>query len=480
MNAIELFGCSGGMAEGFRRAGIAFAHVFDWDPDACASYTANIGHKPVQMDVRDLVRMAAAGWSPGPVELLVADPPCTPWSKAGKRRGLDDERDMLRETCELIRHLRPAHFLIGNVPGLDEGPGLKALRSTIGSLARHGYCIDSARLDAAAYGVPQHRLRPFWFGHLDGDCIRWPEPTHGDPAECGHPHLPGVAPLRPWVTCREALAHLPLEEVGRPVKLRRRGCSSPQHGSVPERPARVVGTSNLSDGNALLMSEPARDRREHRHPGKKPRASSADAPAGVVTTRQNGDGNVLILPEHTLHGHDHDADKPARTVTGATRGHQAMLVNQRHEPNDMDAPSRTITAKVRGNGGQALRLPAMSDLPQGHRVGDPDRPAPTLSAKPGRSGVGESMLSWPWDRPGTTVTGGASLAPPGHHDESFALLSQPGAIVLSEKAAAILQGFPTGWAFVGKTKRSRWAQLGMAMPPPFAEAVARSVRRAMS
>lgn len=45
----------------------------------------------------------------------------------------------------------------------------------------------------------------------------------------------------------------------------------------------------------------------------------------------------------------------------------------------------------------------------------------------------------------------------------------------SERAAAILQGFPDGWHFVGKTKRARWSQIGQAMPPPLAAAVARAI-----
>jgi site-specific DNA-cytosine methylase len=67
------------------------------------------------------------------------------------------------------------------------------------------------------------------------------------------------------------------------------------------------------------------------------------------------------------------------------------------------------------------------------------------------------------------------VAPPGHHETS--IRSVPNAIVLSERAAGILQGFPDGWTFAGKTKRARWAQIGMAMPPPLAEAVGRSIAR---
>jgi len=51
----------------------------------------------------------------------------------------------------------------------------------------------------------------------------------------------------------------------------------------------------------------------------------------------------------------------------------------------------------------------------------------------------------------------------------------PNAVILSEKAAAILQGFPPRWKFAGKTKKARWSQIGMAMPPPLARAVATSI-----
>ncbi|MEM9194843.1 MAG: DNA cytosine methyltransferase, partial [Myxococcota bacterium] len=268
---IELFGCSGGMAEGFRRAGITFDLVIDKDPKACDSYATNLGHRPIQMDVRDFVRMLELGWRAGPVQLLVADPPCTPWSTAGARKGLADERDCLRETVEVIRLLRPATFLIGNVPGLETAPNIHVVQETIGSLAAEGYCTaDFAKLDAANYGVPQHRVRPFWFGHLEGPCLRWPAPTHGPPTETGH--LFEEAALAPWVTCRDALSHLPSAEIGRPVRLRRRGGK---------------GSSG------------------------KPRASAVDEPAHVVTTRPGqGDGSVIYNAKHP----PSDFDRPSNVI----------------------------------------------------------------------------------------------------------------------------------------------------------------------
>ncbi len=178
--------------------------------------------------------MARARWTPGPIRLLVADPPCTPWSRAGLRRGHEDERDVLRETVDLVALLKPDAYLIGNVPGLDETGNLPVVRTTIGGLRQSGYCVrDFASLDAADYGVPQFRVRPYWFGHRAGPCLTWPERTHGDP-KLLLPTLPGLGALRPWVTCRDALGHLPADEMGRPVHLRHEGKAAALLQGFPE------------------------------------------------------------------------------------------------------------------------------------------------------------------------------------------------------------------------------------------------------
>lgn len=108
---------------------------------------------------------------------------------------------------------------------------------------------------------------------------------------------------------------------------------------------------------------------------------------------------------------------------------------------------------------------------------------PTEAVREGRSRrkhreTGKKALSWPWDRPATVVHSDPG-APPGHHAKSYMSDNRghgPNAVKLSEKAAAILQGFPEGWLFSGETKKARWAQIGMAMPPPLAAAVAESIR----
>lgn len=389
---IEIFSCSGGMAEGFRRASVDFDLVIDKDPDAVASYEKNLGHRPVQMDARDFLRLIEGGWRPGSVDLIVADPPCTPWSRAGKRLGVDDERDMLGVTCEIIRLLKPRAYLIGNVPGLEDNKSWPALQAALAPLRKAGYCIaDFACFDAADFGVPQRRIRPFWFGHLDGPCITWPLPTHAAPAKAST----DMFGLKPWVTCRDALRHLTGEDLGRPVRLRRRG----------------AGT--------------------HGHP-----TSSPDAPAPALTTEGGRDG------------------RRASTLT----------IRDRHDATDSDSPSGTLTTKQ-----DDRRVLVIND--------NPSNPSNTICGSDG--GGDKRVLTWPWDRPATTVQRDERIAPPGHHDEYSIMMSDERAVLLSERAAAILQGFPETWSFISKTKRGRWSMIGQAMPPALAHAVATSVKRQM-
>jgi len=358
MNVWELFCCSGGMSEGFRRAGLPVTLAFDWDTNACASYEKNLGHRPIQIDARDLRRLASEMTASRQIDLWIFDPPCTPWSRAGKRKGTDDPRDMLTTTVELIESLRPTTWLIGNVPGLDDATNADVLRRTMGRLS-NSYCIDYRRLDAASYGVPQHRVRPFWFGHpKQSDCIRWQPPTHCDPDLLRQLALFNDA-RKPWVTCRDALQHLDAKEIGRPLRIKPRGKHPP---SELEEPAQTILTG---------------------------------------TPRDQKGGAVLARP------------------------------NWKDRKSGMDEPTRTIDAR----------------------------------------------LEWPWDRPATGIACDERLQPPGHNDSVWKARSGPNAIALSEKAGAILQGFPEDWIFVAKTKTERWSMLGQAMPPALAQAVAESIKR---
>ncbi|MHB8513514.1 MAG: DNA cytosine methyltransferase [Actinomycetota bacterium] len=50
---------------------------------------------------------------------------------------------------------------------------------------------------------------------------------------------------------------------------------------------------------------------------------------------------------------------------------------------------------------------------------------------------------------------------------------------LTVEMAAIIQGFPSSWQFVG-TKTQRYRQVGNAFPPPVAEAIGKAIRKALA
>jgi site-specific DNA-cytosine methylase len=264
----------------------------------------------------------------------------------------------------------------------------------------------------------------------------------------------------------------------------------------------VVGTSNLSDGNVLLGDgQPRSGKRgkvkNHGTPQGQ-RTTSADAsaptitrhlhhtivdptgnldsPSATVTAKpsRKGAGAHSVFTLHPERGQTlSNADAPAPTIVRNTHGNASILtgfgtLNPKHPPTDPDQPSSTVGAKPRGNGASVISTTSK------HPVSSSDEPAMTVRAFDGEGA--NRALEWPWDRPSTTVLADERISPPGHHDEDYRIMSVDGdGIVISERAAALLQGFPDGWVFVGSSKKQRWSQIGQAMPPPLAHAVASSV-----
>ncbi len=209
---LELFAGAGGAALGIEGAGFEHAALCEWDSDACATMRAAGLDSVVEGDVRDLDAIEAVAGS-GQLDLLWSSFPCQAWSTAGKRKGASDERNGWPWTVDAIDRFRPRWFLGENVRGLlcHSGEGhpdpmrcprcyldeviLPQLRERF---AHAGWWL----LDAADYGVPQHRRRVIlWAGPRP---LAPPEPTHADPATLAQRGLFGPR-LRPWVSMGEAL-----------------------------------------------------------------------------------------------------------------------------------------------------------------------------------------------------------------------------------------------------------------------------------
>ena len=189
---VDAFSGAGGWHVGAARLGLHPVGI-EFDADACATAKA-AGHHVVRQDVTTLSLKHLLG----KVEGLVGSPPCTDFSKAGKRRGIRGETGSLIFQMErLWLECRPEWIALEQVPEV-----LPFWSMFANALRQIGYDTWCGILDSADYGVPQNRLRAILIASRVRE-VGPPPPTH---AEHPHPVMFG-AELLPWVSMAGALGH---------------------------------------------------------------------------------------------------------------------------------------------------------------------------------------------------------------------------------------------------------------------------------
>lgn len=166
LRAVDLFCGAGGLAEGFRSAGYEILAGVDHDPDAVATFAANFPEaEPICGDLREEpVRARLADALGGACDVVIGGPPCQAFSQVRNHtRIIDDPRNSLyREFVRVLSELTPRAFVMENVPGLDQ---MGAREQVIEDLSQGGkYSVTSQVLDAADFGVPQTRKRIIFIG----------------------------------------------------------------------------------------------------------------------------------------------------------------------------------------------------------------------------------------------------------------------------------------------------------------------------
>lgn len=331
--ALDLFAGAGGWDEAARLLGFNPLGI-EIDEAACATRRA-AGHRTT---LGDVAKGDAAEFAP--CDLLIASPPCTAFSSAGKREGIKDLplifeaasalalgealpdvgewRDarsaLVLEPLRWALALEPTYLAWEQVPPVLE---FWELCATI--LRKHGYNCWTGVLFAEQYGVPQTRKRAILMADREGQ-VKPPASTHqryvsppkeDDDAPEGLFEVervdrivrPEDRDLLPWVSMAEALGW---DESDRVVYDRRQtgGDGTPVPPVPSSEPAPTLTAAGLAKG---------RDQWTRERP----------APT-IVSTRRSDKGIVVgrQLPEgegRNVGGHGWTEARPATTLAGDRR-----------------------------------------------------------------------------------------------------------------------------------------------------------------
>ena len=225
--AIDLFCGAGGFSEGILQAGFDILFSSDRSPMVQETYINR--HQQLGLeegvdthfelaDIKELtserifevINNLRYGniFKPGDIDVIFGGPPCQGFSRLGKRDASDPRNMLFHEYLRIIRDVRPRYVVMENVTGiLDmlmlDFPSVVRDESYLGQnlvkeilekeLQELGYTLlDVKVLNAANFGVPQQRNRVVFLAYRnDVNPLEYPEPEE-----------------LPEVTVREALSGL--------------------------------------------------------------------------------------------------------------------------------------------------------------------------------------------------------------------------------------------------------------------------------
>ena len=155
LRAIEMFAGIGGFRIASDNIGLDTVWANDINEKAVKVYRNRFGNDDiVQGDINELLDKIPAH------DVLTGGFPCQPFSRAGKKMGVDDIRGTLFESIvNVLKTHQPQYFFLENVNSLlflDNGRHFRTILFALSSL---GYKIEWRVFNAVAFGLPQQRLR---------------------------------------------------------------------------------------------------------------------------------------------------------------------------------------------------------------------------------------------------------------------------------------------------------------------------------
>lgn len=192
----SFFAGAGGLDLGFTQAGFDVVYASDIDQDCCQTLRMNRGtstSKDSDIHCGD-IRTIDFSALPKDIDLVVGGPPCQSFSASGRRAGgaagrLDDRGNLFEAYRDIIGHLNPEAFVFENVRGILATNKGKDWSDIVAAFNELGYAVNFRLLDAADYGVPQHRERVFLVGHRSDNPFLFPRPLFGPDSKDKKPHV---------------------------------------------------------------------------------------------------------------------------------------------------------------------------------------------------------------------------------------------------------------------------------------------------
>ena len=204
MNVLSLFTGIGGIELGLERAGMTTVGQVEIDPWCRGVLAKHWPDVPKHDDVVTTPEWWASESRPN-VDLVCGGFPCQPFSDAGLKQGVEDERWMWPAMADTIRAVRPRYVLVENVAALVRDRA--AFGTVLRDLHALGFDAEWATLRASDFGAPHQRARVF--------IVAYPAVNHGGDAH--KPSAERAIGLEPRGSSREHAARHWLSEpiVGR-------------------------------------------------------------------------------------------------------------------------------------------------------------------------------------------------------------------------------------------------------------------------
>lgn len=186
ISTVDLFAGAGGLSLGFRMADRGYEPLFavELEEAAARTFKRNFDSNVRAGSIEDVHDFPEA-------DVVIGGPPCQGFSPLGRDR---DEvsrthlNQLWRKYIKAVKQIKPRAFVIENVPQFQRSPQFVELLTKMESDDwLRGYSYEFGVLDAADYGVAQHRKRGVLLAVRDISAVPWPPPpTHGLPGLPDH------------------------------------------------------------------------------------------------------------------------------------------------------------------------------------------------------------------------------------------------------------------------------------------------------